>query len=648
MKKIEFNKLIIKNFRNIKELEIDFNSNTTEIIGENGLGKTNTLSAITWCLFGKNIDDNKQFAISPIINGVEDNSVLTTVKMVLNGTYVVERSYKDRKTSLRTGWIIDGKENLVNITQTNYSKELEEQLVNEETFKSLSNITYVPNLNWKDLKKLIFDLIGDIKDDEVLIRDNFTLIEQYVRKFGIEQAQKLLKETDTQLKDDIKRLETEYQTLKATKEKYVADETENQKLVARKEEIEKQLYDYETNIKALQEKILEYNNKQTEIEKLKLELNRLNNQLIYCKNAISEYDDLYKQNSFNAELLREKEVKEKQYEIDNLERQMQQNDTIIVEQQKELERIKEQGNNLKQKEIKIENETCSTCGQRLPEEKIQEILNKLKEQQISQLQELKNKYDSLQASTKLLEEKKEKLIEEQKNCIKQLEEIKNKGYEVIDETEKQKKIRILKEEKELEVKELESKFNSLSSEINAKTLEFNSLEKPVIVEDDNLPLKLELNEINDKLATTITLNKLNEDVESALKELNSKKGMMSLNKEKINEVIKFNNVKADLLQKKVRSYFEIVNFRTKEFTIDGQEVETFKITNSDGVEFKEVNTAQKIQLGLDLLKGIMKAKEIYTPVIIDGVEVLTSDLKNDVSQLIITRAIKGINKLEVK
>ena len=648
MKKIEFNKLIIKNFRNIKELEIDFNSNTTEIIGENGLGKTNTLSAITWCLFGKNIDDNKQFAISPIINGVEDNSALTTVKMVLNGTYVVERSYKDRKTSLRTGWIIDDKENLVNITQTNYSKELEEQLVNEETFKSLSNITYVPNLNWKDLKKLIFDLIGDIKDDEVLIRDNFTLIEQYVRKFGIEQAQKLLKETDAQLKDDIKRLETEYQTLKATKEKYVADETENQKLVARKEEIEKQLYDYETNIKALQEKILEYNNKQTEIEKLKLELNRLNNQLIYCKNAISEYDDLYKQNSFNAELLREKEVKEKQYEIDNLERQMQQNDTIIVEQQKELERIKEQGNNLKQKEIKIENETCSTCGQRLPEEKIQEILNKLKEQQISQLQELKNKYDSLQASTKLLEEKREKLIEEQKNCIKQLEEIKNKGYEVIDETEKQKKIRILKEEKELEVKELESKFNSLSSEINAKTLEFNSLEKPVIVEDDNLPLKLELNEINDKLATTITLNKLNEDVESALKELNSKKGMMSLNKEKINEVIKFNNVKADLLQKKVRSYFEIVNFRTKEFTIDGQEVETFKITNSDGVEFKEVNTAQKIQLGLDLLKGIMKAKEIYTPVIIDGVEVLTSDLKNDVSQLIITRAIKGINKLEVK
>ena len=102
------------------------------------------------------------------------------------------------------------------------------------------------------------------------------------------------------------------------------------------------------------------------------------------------------------------------------------------------------------------------------------------------------------------------------------------------------------------------------------------------------------------------------------------------------------------MQKKVRSYFEIVNFRTKEFTIDGQEVETFKITNSDGVEFKEVNTAQKIQLGLDLLKGIMKAKEIYTPVIIDGVEVLTSDLKNDASQLIITRAIKGINKLEVK
>ena len=216
-------------------ISINFNDNFTEISGKNGLGKTNTLSAIMWCLFGKNIYDEKLFTISPIIDEKEDNSINTIVKLVINNEYVIERSYKDRKTSLKTGWIIDGKEELVTITQTKYNEELKEHFVDEETFKSLSNINYIPNLNWKDLKALIFELIGNIEDDEVLLRDNFELIEEYVRKFGIDETQKLLKQTDSNLNDDIKRLETQYQTLLNTKEKYVANEEENKELLSRKD-----------------------------------------------------------------------------------------------------------------------------------------------------------------------------------------------------------------------------------------------------------------------------------------------------------------------------------------------------------------------------------------------------------------------------
>ena len=266
MKKIKFNHISITNFRNINELEFDFNDKTTEIVGENGLGKTNTLSAIMWCLFGKDIYDVKQFTISPIINGKEDNSINTIVKLVLNDNYVIERSYKNRKTDLKTGWIIDGKENLVSITQSNYLKELSEEVVDESTFKSLSNINYVPNLNWKDLKKLIFDLIGDISDDEVLLRDNFELIEEYVRKFGIEQTQKLLQETNKELNTDIKRLETEYQTLLNTKEKYVATESEQEILLKRKEEIEKTLFDYENSIKEKQKELDGFNSLENSVK----------------------------------------------------------------------------------------------------------------------------------------------------------------------------------------------------------------------------------------------------------------------------------------------------------------------------------------------------------------------------------------------
>src|SRR5574344_817396 len=266
MKKIKFSKLTIKNFRNINELEINFNDDITEISGKNGLGKTNTLSAIMWCLWGKDIYDTKQFVISPIIDGEEDNSINTVVKLVINDNYVVERSYCKRITSLKTGWIIDGKEQCVSITQSNYQKELLENLVDEETFKSLSNINYIPNLNWKDLKKLIFDLIGDISDNEVLLRDDFGLIEEYITKFGIEQTQKLLQDTDKELSNDIKKLETEYQTLVNTKEKYVANEEDNAKLETRKQEIEKELYANKQQQLEQQQKLDEYNSKKRDID----------------------------------------------------------------------------------------------------------------------------------------------------------------------------------------------------------------------------------------------------------------------------------------------------------------------------------------------------------------------------------------------
>ena len=114
------------------------------------------------------------------------------------------------------------------------------------------------------------------------------------------------------------------------------------------------------------------------------------------------------------------------------------------------------------------------------------------------------------------------------------------------------------------------------------------------------------------------------------------------------EYNKYSKQATNALKEGKRKYDEIVNFRTKEFTLDGEEQETFKIVNDKNVEFKEVNTGQKILLGIDLLQGIMKAKDIYVPMIIDGVEVLTSDLHECESQLIITRAIKDIKNLEVK
>lgn len=647
-KRIKFTQLKITNFRNITDLTIDFKDDVTELVGKNGLGKTNTLSAIMWCLFGKDIYDNKLFTISPIIDGEEDNSINTIVKLVINGNYVIERSYKNRKTNLKTGWIIDGKEELVSITQTKYNQELEENFVDETTFKTLSNINYVPNLNWKDLKALIFDLIGNISDEEVLLRDDFTLIEEYVKKFGIDVTQKQLKETDSELNEDIKRLETEYQTLLNTKDKYVADSDENETLKARKKEIEDILYNAQQDAEKSRQKIIEFNEKIRLHNSLKNDIDNLNIQKNNNLQTIEDYKELYKNSGTDVEVLRKRELENIQVQIDRLIKGNEEVKNVIKNEEISLENIRKEGEELKKVEVKVENDTCITCGQKLSEEKIKSALEKLKVHQQERLLELKEQYEQVKtaiASNKsLLEEKTEEL--EKSNALK--EAIMTKEYVVEDENEKQKEIRVRRENLELENKTIDEKLVEFNARYEEEEKEINSMETPTTTYIDTQVLTNELNDINDKLATSIALDKLNEDVESKLKELEGRRENKVKNKEKLQEVIKFNNIKADLLQQRVRAYFKLINFRTKEFNQNGDEVETFKICNDKGVEWKEVNTGQKILLGIDLLQGIMKAKNIYVPIIVDNFEALTSDIDTNGSQIITARAEKGKESLEIR
>ena len=50
MKNIFLKQLILKNFKGIKDLTIDFGK-TTDISGENATGKTSVFDAFTWLLF---------------------------------------------------------------------------------------------------------------------------------------------------------------------------------------------------------------------------------------------------------------------------------------------------------------------------------------------------------------------------------------------------------------------------------------------------------------------------------------------------------------------------------------------------------------------------------------------------------------------
>ncbi len=71
-KSIFLEKLSLRNFKGIKELDIDF-SNITNIYGDNATGKTSIFDAFTWLLFDKDSQDRSKFDVQPLD---ENNNVI--------------------------------------------------------------------------------------------------------------------------------------------------------------------------------------------------------------------------------------------------------------------------------------------------------------------------------------------------------------------------------------------------------------------------------------------------------------------------------------------------------------------------------------------------------------------------------------------
>mgnify|MGYP003218901692 FL=1 len=56
-------KLKLENFKGVRDFSLDADGKNVAVYGSNGTGKSTLFDAFTWCLFGKNSKDEKDFGI---------------------------------------------------------------------------------------------------------------------------------------------------------------------------------------------------------------------------------------------------------------------------------------------------------------------------------------------------------------------------------------------------------------------------------------------------------------------------------------------------------------------------------------------------------------------------------------------------------
>jgi hypothetical protein len=178
MNKIKLEKLILKNFKGIKDLTLSF-EDYTNIKGDNATGKTSIFDAFIWLLFDKDSADRQSFDIktldcnNEVIHGLE-HQVSGTLKVngkALNLTKIFKEKWTKKKGEAER--LLTGHETLyyieeVPVKQGEYKAKVN-SLIDENIFKLITNTLYFSvNMKWQDRRKVLIDIIGDIAPDTVL------------------------------------------------------------------------------------------------------------------------------------------------------------------------------------------------------------------------------------------------------------------------------------------------------------------------------------------------------------------------------------------------------------------------------------------------------------------------------------------------
>lgn len=179
-------KLTLENFKGHGLRVVEFSPTVTRVYGANGTGKTSLFDSFCWMLWAKDSDDRTQsgnvsfYPFDPDKQGEVLHNVVVKVEAVLEidgAQHVLCRTMQEkwttpngtelpRFTGNETKLYIDGL-----AVKANQFDAFVKENINPEMFKLTSNPWYFPTLHWKEQRRILMELAGDISNDDVLAAD---------------------------------------------------------------------------------------------------------------------------------------------------------------------------------------------------------------------------------------------------------------------------------------------------------------------------------------------------------------------------------------------------------------------------------------------------------------------------------------------
>ncbi len=613
---VTLQKLKIENFKGIATFEYDFAGESAEIRGDNATGKTTLYDAFTWLLIGKDSSGATDFSIKEKDEtGAEQHNLEHSVEatFVINGTQnSFKKVYKEKYTKKRgaaeaemTGHITDHYVDGVPVSKKEYTSTIEEFFLSIEDLSLLLNVRAFPTLPWQKQRALLLDICGTISDDD-LIASNHALktLPQILDGHSVEDAYKIIAARRKELNKKLDQIPARIdEAQKSTPEAAPADP----------QVVEERLKTCREHLKKVQDEIAAAKNGGAQLA--------LKEQLLEQKRVLTEIEEKHN-TDVEAAIRRARQQAEKiemalAVQKDALLAAEREHDKLTAEA-KTLEEandsLREQWKKINLEETFEDEEFCSTCSQPLPAIMIEEAREKYNTDRANKLEVIqrngKSNKKRLEAVTARLSEIEKEipgiqsLVDELTQDKKGVTQLELPGVnELVKYREANAKLKNIE-------KQLEAVNEGSSDIVSKREAEASEIAEEIEFHEKALALTERVKQVAARVA------ELKQEQKDLGKEYARLEGHLSL-------LDLFTKIKVETLNEAVAELFKNIRFRMYEEQINGG-LKPVCEASLHGVPYQDLNSAGKIQVGLEIIEVLQEHFNCYPPIFVDNAESITS------------------------
>lgn len=673
--KITIKSIHIENFKGIKMLDVNF-SVKTKISGQNAVGKTTIFDAFTWLLFNKNSSGEEKFNVRPLNEGMRVDNVEIKVSAILD----VDGKGVELSKTQKQNWVkkrgtdtavLQGNVNSFEIdgypkSEADFKAYVSELAQSEEMFKMLTNPQYFSSLKWKDQRDILMKLVSEVSDVDLAQTDAkyAPLLSELEKAPSTDDIRAKFSKALSEWKK--KQAEIPVRIDEAMKSKVDIDVAEQE---LAKTDLETKIADIDAKIK--------------DSDGVMMELGREEMQLQFDMSGIMQ---TMNRDLTNRRIEIEAELPDLQNEMKRFadtialkERRVSENETVISNADSERKRLGEEYNTEKSKAfyefpylfdeskwVFDENSTvCSLCGQKLPEDKIEQLkadFESRKEKAKADAEEkLKSERFKFDTDKKVELNRLITIGTEKKNLIAELTEENTNLQEEIEALKKQEKYAISKKEalsKTLSEMPVEAdylqneeyvKMKSRHDEVLEKIEKMNANGEDAAVES----LKSEKEELQahlDEVNSTIAKASMNVEIDERIWQLQEEQkeiGQKVADQEQILYLLEeFIRFKLDKVSETINSHFKTVNFKLFEMQLNGGMKDCCECT-VNGVPYSTLNSGHRIVAGLDIIRSLSELYGVSVPIFVDNAESLNDFNVPDMDAQLILLSVSADKQLKV-